>query len=42
MVLQCRVVLGAGRKAKGMVLQCMNGVGSNPVEGRKKFDSSKI
>jgi hypothetical protein len=23
-----------GRKAKRMVLQCINGVGSNPVEGR--------
>ena len=31
-----RVVQGAGRKAKRMVLQCINGVGSNPVEGRKK------
>jgi hypothetical protein len=29
-----RVVYGAGRKAKRMVLQCINGVGSNPVEGR--------
>ena len=29
-----RVVQGAGRKAKRMVLQCINGVGSNPVEGR--------
>jgi hypothetical protein len=28
------VVEGAGRKAKRMVLQCINGVGSNPVEGR--------
>jgi hypothetical protein len=37
-----RVVEGAGRKAKRMVLQCINGVGSNPVEGRTKFDSSKI
>jgi hypothetical protein len=26
------VVEGAGRKAKRMVLQCINGVGSNPVE----------
>ena len=25
---------GAGRKAKRMVLQCINGVSSNPVEGR--------
>ena len=31
-----RVVQGAGRKAKRMVLQCINGVGSNPVEGRRK------
>ena len=31
------VVEGAGRKAKRMVLQCINGVGSNPVEGRKKI-----
>jgi hypothetical protein len=30
------VVEGAGRKAKRMVLQCINGVGSNPVEGRTK------
>jgi hypothetical protein len=26
-----------GRKAKRMVLQCINGVGSNPVEGRTKI-----
>ena len=26
----------AGRKAKRMMLQCINGVSSNPVEGRKK------
>ena len=32
-----RVVQGAGRKAKRMVLQCNNGVGSNPVEGRTKI-----
>ena len=31
------VVEGAGRKAKQMVLQCINGVGSNPVEGRTKI-----
>ena len=31
------VVEGAGRKAKRMVLQCINGVGSNPVEGRTKI-----
>ena len=29
-----RVVYAAGRKAKRMVLQCINSVGSNPVEGR--------
>jgi hypothetical protein len=32
-----RVVYGAGRKAKRMVLQCINGVGSNPVNGRTKI-----
>ena len=32
-----RMVEGAGRKAKRMVLQCINGVGSNPVEGRTKI-----
>ena len=32
-----RVVWGAGRKAKRMVLQCINGVGSNPVEGKTKI-----
>ena len=26
-----------GRKAKRMVLQCINGVGSNPVQGRTKI-----
>jgi hypothetical protein len=31
------VVEGAGRKAKRMVLQCINGVGSNPIEGRTKI-----
>jgi hypothetical protein len=29
-----RVVYGAGRKDKRMVLLCINDVGSNPVEGR--------
>ena len=29
-----RVVKGTGRKANRVVLQCINGVGSNPVEGR--------
>ena len=32
-----RVFQGAGRKAKRMVLQCINGVSSNPVEGRTKI-----
>ena len=27
----------AGRKVKRMVLQCINGVGSNPVKGRTKI-----
>ena len=31
------VVEGAGRKAKRMVLQCINGVSSNPVKGRTKI-----
>ena len=31
------MVKGAGRKAKRMVLQCIIGVGSNPVEGRTKI-----
>ena len=32
-----RVVWGAGCKAKRMVLQSINVVGSNPVEGRTKI-----
>ena len=32
-----RVVQGTGRKAKRMVLQCINGVGSNSVEGRTQI-----
>ena len=28
--------LGAGRNAKRVVLQCINGVVSNPVDGRTK------
>ena len=32
-----RVVQGVGHKAKRMVLQCINGVGSNPVEGRTQI-----
>jgi hypothetical protein len=36
------VVESAGRKAKRMVLQCINGVCSNPVEGRtKNFTAQK-
>jgi hypothetical protein len=31
------VVEGAGHKAKRWVLQCINGVGSYPVEGRTKL-----
>ena len=31
------MVEGAGRMAKRMVMQCINGVGSNPVEGRTKI-----
>ena len=31
-----RVVYDAGHKAKRLVLQCINGVSSNPVEGRTK------
>ena len=37
-----RVVKGAGQKSKRLVLQCINGVSSNAVERRTKFDSSKI
>ena len=29
-----RVVLGAGDKAKRLVIQCINGVSTNPVKGR--------
>ena len=36
-----RVVYGSGHKAKRLVLQCTNGVTSNPVGRRTKFDSSK-
>jgi len=32
----------AEHKAKRLVLQCINGVSSIPVEGRTKYDSSKI
>ena len=31
------VVEGAGRKAKRMVLQCINGVDLNPVQGRTQI-----
>ena len=37
-----RVVQGAGRKSKRTILQCINGVGSNPVEGRTKILRLKI
>ena len=30
------MVKGTGHKAKRLVLQCINGVNSNPVEGRTK------
>jgi hypothetical protein len=36
-----RVISGSGNKAKRLVLQCINGVSSNPVERRTKFDCSK-
>ena len=32
-----RVVYFAGHKAKRLVLQCINGVSSNPIEGRTKY-----
>ena len=35
-----RVVKGSGYKAERLVLQCINGVSSNPVERRTTFDSS--
>jgi hypothetical protein len=35
-----RVVQVAGHNAKILVLQCINGVTSNAVEGRKQFDSN--
>ena len=31
------MVYGAGHKAKRLVLQCINGVSSNPVDGRTKI-----
>jgi hypothetical protein len=31
------LVLGAGHKANRLVLQCINGASSNPVEGRTKI-----
>jgi len=31
------VVEGAGHKAKRLVLQCINGLSSNPVEGRTQI-----
>jgi predicted GNAT family acetyltransferase len=42
MIEKGRVVYVAGHKAKRLVLQCINGVSSNPDERRKNFDSSKI
>ena len=36
-----REIQGSGHKAKRLVLQCINGVRSNPAERRTKFDSSK-
>ena len=37
-----RVVEGAGHKAQRLVLQCINSVSSNTVEGEQKIVSSKI
>ena len=37
----CRVVEGAGNNAKRLVLQCINGVSSNPAEGRTKIGQVK-
>ena len=37
MTLKLYIYIYIGRKAKRMVLQCNNGVGSNPVEGRTKI-----
>jgi hypothetical protein len=36
-----RVVKGAGHKVKRLVLQCINGVSSNPVGGEHKFGQLK-
>ena len=36
-----RVVQGTGHKAKRLVLQCINGVSSNPVERRTKIGHLK-
>ena len=36
------MVYGAGYKAKRLVLQCINGVSSNPAEEEHKCVSSKI
>ena len=35
------MVYGAGRKAKRLVLQCINGVSSNLAEGRTKIGQVK-
>ena len=32
-----RVIYCAGHKARRLVLQCINGVSSNPVEGRTQI-----
>jgi hypothetical protein len=37
-----RVVQGAGLKAKRLVLQCINGVSSNPVERRTNLIAQKF
>jgi hypothetical protein len=34
------VVEGTGHKAKRLVLQCINGVSSNPIEGRTKIGAT--
>jgi hypothetical protein len=37
-----RMIYGTGHKAKWLVLQCINGVSSNPVGEEQKFVNSKI
>jgi hypothetical protein len=36
-----RVVYGAGNKARRLVLQCINGVSSNPVEEEQNLTAQK-